>query len=39
VAYPEGSSISSNKMDKFRDSIAEKMWAQYQGYITERDAI
>jgi hypothetical protein len=39
VAYPEGSSISSKKMDKFRDSIAEKMWAQYQGYITERDAI
>jgi hypothetical protein len=36
VAYPEGVT-SSKKMDKFRDQLAEKMWAQYQGYITERD--
>jgi hypothetical protein len=38
IAYPEGS-ISSKKMDKFRDVIAEKMWTQYQGYIAERDTI
>jgi hypothetical protein len=38
VIYPEGTA-SSKKMDKFRDNIAEKMWAQYQGYIAERDAI
>jgi hypothetical protein len=40
VAYPEGSSVSSKKMDKFRDQVAEKMWVQYQGYIADkRDAI
>ena len=38
IVYPKGL-ISSKKMDKFRDTIAEKMWTQYQGYITKRDAI
>jgi hypothetical protein len=32
VAYPQGS-ISSKKMDQFRDEIAEKMWSDYQNYI------
>jgi DDE superfamily endonuclease len=38
IVYPKGL-ISSKKMDKFRDAIAEKMWTQYQGYIAERDVI
>lgn len=33
VAYPEEGTTSSKKMDKFRDEIAEKMWAQYQRYL------
>jgi len=33
VRYPEGQ-VSSKKMDKFRDEIAQKMWEQYQGYVT-----
>ena len=32
VVYPE-STMSSKKMDRFRDELAEKMWVQYQGYI------
>jgi hypothetical protein len=37
VVFPDSSNPSSKKMDKFRDELAEKMWRQYQGYITERD--
>ena len=37
VVYPESSTTSSRKMDKFRDELAEKMWAQYQRYITRKD--
>jgi hypothetical protein len=33
VVYPK-SSMSSKKIDKFRDKLAKKMWEQYQGYIT-----
>jgi hypothetical protein len=32
VVYPEGV-ISSKKMDKFRDELAEKMWIDYQRYL------
>ena len=35
VSYPDDAT-SSKKMDKFRDDIAEAMWAQYQGYIMGR---
>jgi len=38
VAYPQGSATSSKKMDKFRDEIAEKMWEQYQSYLTQETA-
>lgn len=36
VNYPVGST-SSKKMDKFRDELAQRMWEQYQSYITGRD--
>jgi hypothetical protein len=34
IAYPQGS-ITSKKMDQFRDKIAEKMWSDYQNYINK----
>jgi hypothetical protein len=33
IVYPEGV-VGSKKMDKFRDQLAERMWADYQRYIT-----
>jgi hypothetical protein len=38
VAYPEGT-ITSRKMDKFRDEIAEKMWTDYCRYNKEKESI
>jgi len=32
VAYPDGA-VTSKKMDKFRDELAEKMWSDYQRYL------
>lgn len=37
VIYPEGT-VSSKKMDAFRDQIAEKMWVDYQRYITQEES-
>jgi hypothetical protein len=34
VVYPEGV-VTSKKMDIFRDQLAEKMWVDYQRYITD----
>jgi hypothetical protein len=36
IAYPTGT-ISSKKMDQFRDELAKKMWEDYQYYITREE--
>ena len=36
IKYPEGQ-VSSKRMDKFRDELAEKMWKDYQSYITREE--
>jgi len=38
VEYPEGT-ITSKRMDAFRDQLAEKMWADYQKYIRTHNSI
>jgi hypothetical protein len=38
VQYPPmstSSTVSSKKMDKFRDELAAKMWTQYQLYLKD----
>ena len=37
ISFPESGATSSKIIDKFRDELAEKIWADYQGYITEQD--
>jgi hypothetical protein len=37
IEYPEGV-ITSKKMDKFRDKLAEQIWADYQKYLKDGGA-
>jgi hypothetical protein len=38
IEYPEGT-ITSKKMDAFRDNLAERIWSDYQRYIRTNNSI
>ena len=39
VAYPRKEVITSKVMDKFRDELAERMWADYQRHLARRTTV